>query len=454
MSGMLDDSVKDAEPMCVIGLGKVGLGFAACLARNGFDVLGIDTDARLVDRINAGTAVSDEPGVAEVLNHTSIGRLRATADAADAVAHGSMAFLLLPTPSRPDGSLDAAPLTDAVVALCRAIRARPATSERYAIVIGSTVSPGTMASAVLPAAERAFERPVGDTVTICYNPELVALGSVVAGFERPDLIIIGACDAAAGARVERVHRKIVRNTPVVHHLSLVNAEIAKVALNNYLTIKISFANFLSQICAGIPGADVDAITGTLGSDGRIGARFFRAGPAFGGPCFPRDTAALAAWAGSHGQQAPLVDAVVAVNHAQHDLLLRTVREQVARAGSVVGILGLAYKAAIPHLVGSPSMALLQALRADGVRVIAYDTRALDRAAAEADGWFEPASDAAACIDAASVIVLMHPEPPYIDAISSYQGTGVKVVVDCWRALGMDIGGSHLTVVGLGQSRPA
>ncbi|MEO8481096.1 MAG: nucleotide sugar dehydrogenase [Acidobacteriota bacterium] len=446
---MHDESVKDREPICVIGLGKVGLGFAACLARSGFDVLGLDTDVALVGRINAGTAVSDEPGVDEVLRHTCAGRLRASHSSADAAGHADMAFLLLPTPSRLDGSLDTAPLAGALTGLCDSLRA--SRRERYTIVIGSTVSPGSMTGVLIPAMARAFDGSIGKGVAICYNPELIALGSVVADFERPDLIIIGADDRAAGLAVERVHRKLLRNVPVIHHMSLIDAEITKIALNNYLTIKISFANFLSQMCAGIPGASVDAITTALGSDGRIGARFLRAGLAFGGPCFPRDTAALAAWAAEHDHTAPLVDAVVAVNRAQHDLLLSTVRGAMARAGArAVALLGLAYKPSTPHVLGSPSMALIEALHADGVRIIAYDTRALGGAAA-LDGRFEPAEDVTACVGAAPVVVLMHAESSYIAAIHAYRGAEAKTVVDCWRSLGPAVSNPHLTVIGLGQA---
>ena len=146
-------------------------------------------------------------------------------------------------------------------------------------------------------------------MSVCYNPEFVALGSVVAGFERPELILIGESHPAAGSEVERILRRVVRNNPPVHHMSFVSAEIAKLALNNFLTIKISFANFLSQICSRIDGADIDAITSALADDSRIGGKYLRAGPPFGGPCFPRDVIALAALAQQTGQPMRLFEEI-------------------------------------------------------------------------------------------------------------------------------------------------
>ena len=241
----------------------------------------------------------DEPGIASAIAATTGGTLRAATEISKAVAHGDTAFVLLPTPSRHDGSFDSSTVAQAVTDLCGAIRAQ--NKQRFLIVIASTVSPGTIAGTIVPIVESILERPIGETVSVCYNPEFVALGSVVADFERPDLILIGELHAAAGAEVERILRRIVRNNPPVHRMSFVSAEIAKLALNNFLTAKISYANFLSQICSRIDGADVDAITSALADDSRIGGKYLRAGPPFGGPCFPRDVQALAAFAQQSGR---------------------------------------------------------------------------------------------------------------------------------------------------------
>jgi UDPglucose 6-dehydrogenase len=439
-----------AEPLSVIGLGKLGLGFAACLARGGFDVLGVDLDPRVVDRVNDKDSAFDEPGIAAAVAATTGGTLRAVTEISAAVAHGDTAFVLLPTPSGADGSFDSGTIAQAVTELCRAIRAH--NKQRFLIVIGSTVSPGTIAGTVVPIVESILEQPIGETVSVCYNPEFVALGSVVADFERPDLILIGESHDAAGGEVERIVRRVARNNPPVHRMSFTSAEIAKLALNNFLTVKISFANFLSQICAQIDGADVDAITGALAADSRIGGKYLRAGPPFGGPCFPRDVQALAALARQTGQPTRFLDGIGEINSAQQRGLAETVSRQVERLGvRSVGILGLSYNDAAPYVIEAASLALIETLHAAGVRVVAHDARAMAAALLVAGELFTPATTADACVQAAPIVVLLNRDPAYIAAVAGYRGDEDKVVVDCWRALDPQTVAANVKVVKFGES---
>jgi UDPglucose 6-dehydrogenase len=421
-----------AEPLSVIGLGKLGLGFAACLARGGFDVLGVDLDPGVVNRINDGVSAFDEPGIAAAIA-TPGGKLRAVREISAAVTHGDTAFILLPTPSRPDGSFDSSAVAQALSNLCSSIRAQ--NKQRFLIIIGSTVSPGTIAGTVVPIVERILEQPIGETVSVCYNPEFVALGSVVADFDRPDLILIGESHPSAGAEVERILRRVVRNNPPVHRMSLISAEIAKLALNNFLTVKISFANFLSQICSRIDGTDIDAITSALADDSRIGGKYLRAGPPFGGPCLPRDIKALAALAHQSGLPTGFLKEISGINGAQQHHLAETVWRQLELLGvRSVGILGLSYNEIAPYVIESPSLALIETLHVKGARVIAHDMRAVEDALRKAGGLFTPAATADDCVQASPVVVLLHRDPAYIDAIVGYRGDNPKVVVDCWRAL--------------------
>jgi UDPglucose 6-dehydrogenase len=436
-----------AEPLSVIGLGKLGLGFAACLAKAGFDVLGVDLDQDLVARINDKALVFDEHGVAAAIA-TADGAFRAATDMSEAIAHGNTAFILLPTPSRPDGSFDSSTIINALTKLCGSIRAQ--NKQRFLIVIGSTVSPGTMAGTVVPIVESILGRPAGESVLICYNPEFVALGSVVADFERPDLILIGESRAAAGVEVERILRRLVRNDPPVHRMSFASAEIAKLALNNFLTVKISYANFLSQISARVEGADIDAITSALADDSRIGGKYFRAGPPFGGPCFPRDVKALAAFARQRGRPADFLEAVSEINSAQQHSLAETVFRQLKTLGvRSVGILGLSYNDAASYVIESPALALLESLHAGGVRIVAHDARAMEAALKEAADFFTPAATADDCIQVSPVVVLLNRDPTYVDAIVGYRGTVEKVVVDCWRALDPQAVAHNVKVVKFG-----
>ena len=218
-------------------------------------------------------------------------------------------------------------------------------------------------------------------------------------------------------------------------MSFVSAEIAKLALNNFLTIKISFANFLSQMCSRIDGADIDAITSALADDSRIGGKYLRAGPPFGGPCFPRDVIALATLAQQTGHPTRLLEEISKINRAQQHYLAETVCRHLEHSKMPpVGILGLSYNASAPYAIESPSLALIKSLHAKGVRVVAHDARAMKAALREAGDFFEPVATADECVLISPLVVLLSCDSAYISAIVGYRGKNEKVVVDCWRAL--------------------
>ena len=139
---------------------------------------------------------------------------------------------------------------------------------------------------------------------LCYNPEFIALGSVVSDMLRPDLLLIGESDTTAGDILERLYDVTCENRPAVQRMNFVNAELTKLAINTFVTTKISYANMLADICERLVGADVDVVTRAVGSDSRIGARYMKGAIGYGGPCFPRDNVALSALARSLGAQRP------------------------------------------------------------------------------------------------------------------------------------------------------
>ncbi len=123
---------------------------------------------------------------------------------------------------------------------------------------------------------------------VCYSPEFIALGSVIRDFLNPDFLLIGEFDRASGDHLEACYRDIVGEPPV-RRMSLENAELAKLAVNAFVTTKITFANMLADVCARIPDGDVDVVADAIGLDTRIGRKYLSGGLGFGGPCFPRAT---------------------------------------------------------------------------------------------------------------------------------------------------------------------
>lgn len=437
------------ERLAVVGLGKLGLSLATSFAVRGFDVLGVDLSESVVAKVNAGVAPLPEPGLDAALRSVAGVTLRATLSIEAAVLHGDVTFILVPSASLADGRFGTAELESALVPLCRAVAAHG--KEHHVLVLCSTVQPGACAARLVPLIEQVSGRVCGAGIGVCYNPELVALGATLDGFQRPDLVLIGKSDQRSGELVEGIQRKLVRNNAPIRRMSLASAEIAKLALNAYVTMKISYANLIAQLCDRIPDADPDAVTGALGADSRIGPKFLRGGTSFGGPCFPRDTKAFMRMARDHGLPPDLLAAVDGINDAQGDLLARTVLAQVSKAPARrVGVLGLAYKGGTPVIAASAAVALIHRLRREEIAVVGYDRLALDNASRELGDGFDAAVSAAACVAAAPILVLVNPEPDHVAALATYAGSEPRIVVDCWRVLDRASLPATIEIIGLGR----
>ena len=297
----------DDNKVSIIGLGRLGLCQALTFERAGCNVLGCDVSAEYVATINARTLQSSEPGVEEALRSSS--QLRATTSLAECVDHSALLFILVATPTGlGDHAYDCGTLSRLLEDIA-ALR-RP----HKHVVIGCTVLPGYIAnvgSALLADCEGC---------TLSYNPEFIAQGEILSGLAAPELVLIGEGSEAAGDALEALYARATSSVPVVCRMSPASAEIAKLALNCFITAKISFANMVADIADRTPLADKNDILRALGADGRIGPRCLRPGYGFGGPCFPRDNRALGSYARAVGVEPHLCDATDAANR-QHSVLM-------------------------------------------------------------------------------------------------------------------------------------
>jgi UDPglucose 6-dehydrogenase len=231
-------------------------------------------------------------------------------------------------------------------------------------------------------------------------------------------------------------------------MSLVNAELTKIAVNTYVTMKISYANALADMCERLSGADVEVVTDALGLDTRIGRKYLRGAIAYGGPCFPRDNKAFAVLARDLGAEPLLAEATDAVNHAQTDRLARIVQSRLGD-GDVVGILGLSYKTDTGVVEESPGVALAKLLGEAGLEVVVYDPVATDAALAALGGLAHGASSAAELVERSDVVVIATPWPEFADLPLGVDGDR-SVVIDCWRLLDEDVYGEQVDIVRLGR----
>ncbi len=413
--------------IAVIGLGKLGSPLAAVLASRGHVVVGVDLNPAAVQALNAGRAPVVEPGLQERLEMAQ-GRLRATTDFADAIAATDISFVIVPTPSGPDGAFSNRYVIDAVKRIGAALKA---TSRYHVVNITSTVMPGSTGGEIRAALEAASGRTVGVDVGLTYNPEFIALGSVVRDLLQPDMVLIGESDPRAGDVLEGAYALTVPEGTPVQRMNWVCAELTKIAVNTYVTTKISYANMIAELCEQLPGADVDVVTRALGRDSRIGAKYLKGALGYGGPCFPRDNVALATLARSLGLRADVAEATDTVNRRQVDRVVRLVA-RLAPDPATVAVLGLSYKPDTPVVEESQGVMIARALAAAGHAVLIADPVALESASAVLGDTVTPMSTAEAAVAAATVIVVTNPDRTFA-ALAPASFTG-KAIVDCWRIL--------------------
>jgi UDPglucose 6-dehydrogenase len=433
--------------IAVVGLGKLGAPLAAVVASKGNEVLGIDLNLEAVRLLNEGRAPVEEPGLQDLVK-ASRERLSATTDLA-AAAGAEVSILLVPTPSDDRGAFSNEHVLAAVDEIGRGLAAR---DDYHVVVVASTVMPGSCGAEIRPALERASGRRVGETLGLCYSPEFIALGSVIRDMLEPDMVLIGESDPRAGDVLERLYAGVCENDPPFRRMSLVNAELTKIAVNTYVTMKISYANALADMCERLRGADVEAVTDALGLDTRIGAKYLRGAISYGGPCFPRDNKAFSVLARDLGAEPLLAEATDAVNLAQTDRLAHVVQSRL-EAGNTVGILGLAYKPDTGVIDESPGIALARLLGNAGYEVRVYDPVATEAALDALGGLAEGSSSVAELLAQSDVAVIATPWREFAELpTDALEREGRRtVVIDCWRLLPDEANGGPIEIVRLGRA---
>ncbi len=276
-------SCLQADTVTVIGVGRLGLCLALYLEKAGYEVLGVDTGPDYVRQLNDKTLCSPEPGVNELLRSSQ--NFRATLSLDEGLDFSDLCFIVVPTnpPSVP-GQYDCAGLDQ----LLDTINERKVGGKH--IVIVSTLFPGYIRNKAL---QKLQDCP---GTVVSYNPEFIAQGAILQGIDAPELILIGEASKQKGDELEILYKKLSSNNPYFARMSPESAEIMKLSLNCFVTMKIAFANLVGDIADDTPGADKFSILKALGYDSRIGSRCLFPGYGFGGPCFPRDNRALGDYA--------------------------------------------------------------------------------------------------------------------------------------------------------------
>jgi UDPglucose 6-dehydrogenase len=375
--------------LAIIGTGYVGLASGACLSSLGHQVVCLDVDIAKIALLRNGQIPIVEDGLAELVTAGLRGQtLTFTTDVAEAISSADVVFLCLPTHQDDDGSADLSYFEKAVEDIRVILK-------KGAIVVNKSTVPVGTADRV----KRILNR---DDVRVVSNPEFLRQGTAVKDFLHPSRVVIGGDDKSAVNTVADLYAGV--NAPILR-MRTASAEALKYAANAFLATKLTFINAMADICEAV-GADIFDVATGIGMDPRIGSDMLRAGPGWGGSCFPKDTRALVSIAAEGGYDFALLRGVIETNDQHYARIAEKVIAECG--GSVDGVTiaawGLTFKANTDDLRDSPAIKILTMLKSAGARIKAYDPTA--KTAYVAFPWIEVSSTALDACEGASVLAVL------------------------------------------------
>ncbi len=307
---MTNYKLKNIHSLSVVGLGKLGLCLALAFASRGIQVLGIDINNDLIDSLKNGLPSHHEPLLKNFLKLYKR-NIVFTTDYDLAIKNTDVTIVLVPTPSDTYGNFSNKYVESVLTSL--AVLLKHYKKEYHLFIISSTLMPGSINERLIPLLEKESGLKLNKDFGVTFVPDFVALGNVINDFLNPNFVLIGEEDKKSGDITESFYRRLVGKSVPISRIPYIDAEISKVALNCYITTKISFANNLANLCEKIPGANIDNVTKTIGQDKRISPYYIKGGLSFGGTCFPRDTMAYLALAQKKHANTELIEAVESIN---------------------------------------------------------------------------------------------------------------------------------------------
>jgi UDPglucose 6-dehydrogenase len=331
----------------------------------------VDSDRGKIEKLARGEIPFYEPGLEDVVRrNVREERLTFGTDLVAALEDAKVVFIAVGTPPRPDGSAD----TSAIYEVAKTVAQH---LDGFQLVVQKSTAPVGTARDLYYFMKRHARR--GAEFDVASNPEFLREGAAVETFMRPDRVVIGARSKRAADILKKIHDPLfLIETPMVV-TTLETAELVKYAANCFLATKISFINEMANLCEAV-GADVQVVAKGIGMDRRIGSKFLHAGPGYGGSCFPKDTHALSAIGRATGVKSGIVDATIAANERQMQLMVeKIVRAAGAPRGKTVGVLGLTFKPDTDDLRAAPALTIIAGLRRKGMKVRAYDPVGMDNA---------------------------------------------------------------------------
>ncbi len=382
----------------MIGTGYVGLVSGVCFAELGWNVTCVDKLTSKIEALQRGEVPIYEPGLAALIeSNRNTERLHFTTDMQRAVRSANVVFIAVGTPPDATGKADLQYVYAAAEGIAHAL-------EDFTVVVTkSTVPVGTNHEVA-----RILKRTNPNArFAVVSNPEFLREGTAIEDFMNPDRIVVGVEDEEAGTIIEKLYRPLTNRGFPLLRTDINTAEMIKYAANSFLANKIAFINEVADLCEKV-GANVELVAKGMGMDERIGTRFLRPGPGFGGSCFPKDAAALAQLADSVGMDLRIVKTVIDYNLDRRARMAERVIHACGGsvAGKTIAILGLTFKANTDDMRESPSLSIIPQLLKAGAAIRAYDPEGMDNARPLLDSsvtYHTSAAEALTGTDAATIV---------------------------------------------------
>ena len=351
----------------VIGLGKLGYPMAQFLSSSGAKINCFDKDIELVQELkkNHGEHLH-EIGLNNLVNNSN--DLIYHNNISDCIVDAEIIYITVPTPSKLDGSFSNEVIIEILDEVADVILK---TNKSYIININSTVQPGSIESEIIPFLENKGLKN-NKNFYILYNPYFVALGSVIRNLEEPDYLLIGSSSIYAAKKITKFYNTLYKN-PKIRLLKFKEAELTKLLVNTYLTTKISYSNFVKNVCKNFDDISDLRVLESVGLDARIGTKFMLPGGPYSGPCLPRDNLSLKKFCLDNNIQNSFSDEVQKINNDTIENLYKVIsnlkNQYKIRS---FGFLGLGYKSNTQCYEESYSIKMMKFLESLNIKVFYYD----------------------------------------------------------------------------------
>ena len=351
--------------ICMIGTGYVGLVSGTCFADLGNSVCCVDKNREKIDTLNNGKMPIYEPGLDELVNKNyHAGRLKFTTNLDSAVRTSDIIFICVGTPtSTKNRSADLQYVFKAAKEISKHIK-------KFKIIVTKSTVPVTTGDKVEKIISKKIPKKLFEVVS---NPEFLREGEAIRDFRFPDRIVVGSNNKKVTKKIETLYEPLIKKGAIFFSTNRRSAEIIKYASNAFLATKISYINEIANLCEKI-GVNIEDISLGMGLDKRIGARFLRAGPAYGGSCFPKDTKAITVTANSFKTDLSIIKSVIRSNTRRKILIVERVKKILSNKikNKKISILGVTFKPNTDDMRQSLSLLLIPYLQKRGAKITYYD----------------------------------------------------------------------------------